>query len=57
MVDSTLLHSDRETIQVEVAFANNIALYLYCIVITMYPTLISGLTQSHRGTSPRKLNV
>lgn len=42
--------------KLEVGSANNIALYLYCIFIVIYPTLINGLIQSHNGTSPQKLN-
>lgn len=47
------LATNRETIQVGVVPANNIALCLYCIFIIMHPILISGLTQSHNGTNPQ----
>lgn len=49
------LAANRETIQVGVVPANNIALCLYCVFIIMHPILINRLTQSHNGTTPQKL--
>lgn len=51
------LAANRETMQVGVVPANNIALCLYCVFIIMHPILISRLTQSHNGTSPQKLDA
>lgn len=51
------LAANRETMPVGVVAANNIALCLYCVFIVMHPILISRLTQSHNGTSPRKLDA